>query len=89
VLQCKLDQAGHPLESACCNAALLQPQQAQAQEWGLGNDWLELQSVLILGYLCDIGLSLMYLCSDVFDGLVVSCVVSLSSCTKCHVALIM
>jgi hypothetical protein len=33
--------------------------------------------------------SLMYLCSDVFHGLIVSCVVSLSSCTKCHVALIM
>jgi hypothetical protein len=31
----------------------------------------------------------MYLCSDVFDGLVVSHVVFLSSCTKCHVALIM
>jgi hypothetical protein len=44
---------------------------------------------LMLGYLCDIGLSLMYLCSDVFPGLVVSRVVSLSSCTKCHVALIM
>jgi hypothetical protein len=47
------------------------------------------QYLLILGYLCDIGLSCMYLCSDVFDGLVVSRVVSLSSCTKCHVALIM
>jgi hypothetical protein len=33
--------------------------------------------------------SLMYLCSDVFPGLVVSRVVSVSSCTKCHVALIM
>jgi hypothetical protein len=33
--------------------------------------------------------SLMYLCSDVFHGLIVSRVVSLSSCTKCHVALIM
>jgi hypothetical protein len=45
--------------------------------------------VLILGYLFDIGLSCMYLCSDVFPGLVVSRVVSFSSCTKCHVALIM
>jgi hypothetical protein len=31
----------------------------------------------------------MYLCSNVFDGLVVSRAVFLSSCTKCHVALIM
>jgi hypothetical protein len=31
----------------------------------------------------------MYLCSDVFDGLVVSRDVSVSSCTKCHVVLIM
>jgi hypothetical protein len=44
--------------------------------------------VLILGYLVTLD-SLMYLCSDVFPGLVVSHVVSLSSCTKCHVALIM
>jgi hypothetical protein len=44
--------------------------------------------LLILCYLMTLD-SLMYLCPDVFDGLVVSCVVSLSSCTKCHVALIM
>jgi hypothetical protein len=31
----------------------------------------------------------MYLCSDVFNGLVRSRVVFLSFCTKCHVALIM
>jgi hypothetical protein len=31
----------------------------------------------------------MYLCSDVFHGLIVSRVVSLSSCTKLHVVLIM
>jgi hypothetical protein len=31
----------------------------------------------------------MYLCSDLFHGLVVSRVVFLSSCIKCHVALIM
>jgi hypothetical protein len=47
------------------------------------------QDLLILGYLCDIGLSLMYLCFDVSHGLVVSRVVFLPSCTKCHVALIM
>jgi transposase InsO family protein len=46
-------------------------------------------NVLIQGYLCDIELSLMYLCSDLFHGLVVSRVVFLPSCTKCHVALIM
>jgi hypothetical protein len=56
---------------------------AREWTWGSGN------LVLILGYLCDIGLSCMYLCPDVFHGLVVSRVVSLSSCTKCHVALIM
>jgi hypothetical protein len=31
----------------------------------------------------------MYLCSDVFHGLVVLHVVFLSFCTKCHVVLIM
>jgi hypothetical protein len=46
------------------------------------------RELLILWYLMTLD-SPMYLCSDVFDGLVVSHVVSLSSCTKCHVALIM
>jgi hypothetical protein len=58
-----------------------------AREKAAGNIYVHL--LLIQGYLCDIGLSLMYICSDVFHGLVVSRVVSVSSCTKCHVALIM
>jgi hypothetical protein len=48
-----------------------------------------LATVLKLGYLCDIGLSCMYLCFDVDLCLESVTCCFLPSCTKCHVAHIM
>jgi hypothetical protein len=45
-LRCEWDRAGHPLESACCDEALVQPQRAQAEAQALehGDGQLESQS---------------------------------------------